>query len=133
VNQLIRLQRTVSIVLLIVCLAVIVPFEIFNEMQSLNVNPAGHAVSQIRMIDFFDLGNVKEQSTEAMVVSYVTAPADYGIGLTRIASFIRYKAPVLDSNIKNYSRLCLVLVSILCFFIFYQSSRTTSEADPLYG
>lgn len=131
--QFVRLKRTVSILLLVICLAIIVPFEMFNEMQSLHISTAEPAVTQIRMINFFDLTNVTERATEAMYVSYAIAPVDYGIGLIRSVPFIRQKAPTLNSNIKNYSRQCVVLTIILCFFIFYQSSRTTSDADPLYG
>lgn len=130
-DQLIRLQRTVCIGLLIVCLAVIIPFEVFNEVQSLDISTAEHAISQIRMINFFNMSNVMEQPAEAMYASCLITPADYGSGLVRLTSFIRYKAPLLNQSIKNYSQLGLVLVIILCFFLFYQSSRTTSEADPL--
>lgn len=130
--QITRLQRTVNIILLVVCLAIIVPFEVFNEMQSLDIGTVEHALSQIRMINFFSMDNVMKQPAEAMYVSCMVTPADYGINLVRSASFIRQKAPVLNCNIRNYSRQWIVLVIILCFFIFYQSSRTTSEADPLY-
>lgn len=134
--QIVRLQRAmvICIILLAVCLAIIVPFEMFNEMQSLHVTPVESAFTQIRMINFFDLTNVTERATEAMYVSCAIAPADYGIGLNRLVPFIRQKVPMLNSNIKNYSRQCVVVFTIiLCFFIFYQSSRTTSDADSLYG
>lgn len=118
------------LVLLIICVLIIVPFEITNEMQAL---PLTHDVSfyaPVRMINFFGDANVSGQvPTEAMYMASSLCPVDYQLMLFRAAVHSWQKAPKI-SNIRPYpSQLYYGAAVLLLFFIYYQLARTSSEAD----
>lgn len=112
---------------LIACLLIIVSLEISTELQaSLSCEP----VTAIRMINFFNLSDLSGQPAEAMY------PANPTFSLEQQPNPIRPKLvrwnneSVSTMAIRKYCSNYFQTNVIALFFVFYQSSRTSSEADP---
>ncbi|HOP74072.1 MAG TPA: hypothetical protein PLC07_03325 [Bacillota bacterium] len=120
----------VYLVLLIICVLVIVPFEISNEIGALPLTHDVPYYAPIRMINFFGDANVSGQApTEAMYMASGLYPVDYQVMLLRTAVYVWQKAPKM-TNIRPYSRqMYFTAAVLLLFFIYYQLARCSSEED----
>jgi len=123
-------MRKFYLVSLIICILIIIPFEISNEIGALPLTYDVPFYAPIRMINFFGDANISGQApTEAMYMASILYPVDNQLMLFRAAVNVWQKAPRINSNRPYSRRVDVAAIVLLLFFIFYQLARGSSEVD----